>query len=93
MASFLGVARKNLLRNVKSLVDPGLINRDGDRLSLPDGFEHTIHELFVESGGQKMYLDALDLIERHRSEYAALGDTANAVRRGGLTEEGAGKGL
>lgn len=88
MTTFLGVDRKNLIRNVKSLVDLSLIDRDSDYLSLPDGFEQAIHSLFVESGGEQQYLDTLSLIERHRTEYAALGEEANDVRRRTLIERG-----
>lgn len=92
MAAFLGVDRKNLVRNVKVLVGLGLVGRDDDRLSLTDGFEHVIHDLFVDSGGERMYLDALDQIERHRSEHAAFGKEANAVGRQTPVEEDARRG-
>lgn len=83
LVEFLGKREDNLRRKVvEPVVEMGLLDWDGEEfLKLPEGFEETLHEIFVESGGEEALTDTQEKFRKDREEYREKGEEANEEGR------------
>ena len=79
LSTFLDLRKNNLkTRVINPVVEMGLLEWDGEEsLRIPEAFEETLHEIFVESGGEQALTATQEKFGKHREEYQERGEEAN----------------
>lgn len=82
VAEFLGIRKNNLKsRVIKQVEEMGLLTCDGDLLKMTGDFEEALHEVFVESGGERALKSAQERFCQDRKKYSEEGQLANQRSR------------
>ena len=82
VAEFLSIRKNNLKsRVIKKVEEMGLLKCDGDLLKMTGDFEEALHEVFVESGGERALKSAHERFSQDRKKYSEEGQVANQRSR------------
>ena len=82
--------RKNNLKSkvIKPVVEMGLLKWDGEEsLKISEGFEEILHEIFVESGGERALADTEEKFRKEQEDYRERGEEANEENWGSEEEK------
>ena len=78
VAEFLSIRKNNLkCRVITKVEEMGLLECDGDLLKMTGDFEEALHEVFVESGGERALKTTQERFCQDRKEYSEEGQLAN----------------
>ena len=81
VVEFLSIRKNNLKsRVIKKVEEMGLLECDGDLLKMTGDFEEALHEVFVESGGERALKSAHERFCQDRKKYSEEGQLANQRR-------------
>jgi len=81
VVEFLSIRKNNLKSRVlRKVEEMGLVECDGDLLKMTEDFEEALHEVFVESGGERALKTAYERFCQDRKKYSEECQVANQRR-------------